>query len=119
MTERIDEAVIETLFQTGGLGLAVVDAEKRYVRINEEFAAMNGAPAADHIGRTPREVIPQIADAVEGVIDHVIQTKLPLKDVEVDPPGEAAPGPSVKVSLYPLLDQSDVIGVLAVAIAQP
>ena len=112
MTDRIDVATLEALFRAGGLGLAVVDTAKRYVRINEEFAAMNGVAASEHIGRTPREVIPQIAEAVESVLDHVLETKFPLIDVEVDPPGGGA---SVRVSLYPLLDEETAIGVLAVA----
>lgn len=118
MGERIDDVALETLFRARGLGLAMVDADKRYVRINDEFAAMNGASADAHIGRTPREVIPQIAEAVEGVLDHVIQTKLPLLDVEVDPPGDPSGGSRVRVSLYPLLAGTEVMGVLAVAIAR-
>lgn len=116
MGDRIDEVTLETLFQAGGVGLAVVDAEKRYVRINDEFAAQNGVPATDHIGRTPREVLPQIAEAVESILDHVLETRFPFLDVEVDPPGAPDGTRPVRVSLYPLLDGGTAIGVLAVAI---
>jgi PAS domain-containing protein len=116
--ERIDEVALDILFQARDLGLAMVDADKRYVRINEAFAAMNGAPVGAHIGYTPREVIPQIAEAVEGVLDHVLQTKLPLLNVEVDPSGDPSGAQSVRVSLYPLIDGTEVLGVLAVAMAR-
>lgn len=118
MGERIDEVALDTLFAARGLGLAMVDADKRYVRVNDAFAAMNGVSADAHIGRTPSEVIPQIAEAVEGVLDHVIGSKLPLVDLDVDAPGDVARGQSVRVSLFPLLDGTTVIGVLAVAIGQ-
>ena len=118
MTERIDEIALDTLFQARGLGLAMVDAEKRYVRVNEDFAAMNGVSVDAHLGRTPRDVIPQVAEAVEGAIDHVIQMKRPLLAADVDPPSDPEGSQHVQVSLYPLLDGDDVIGVLAVAIPQ-
>ena len=108
----IDQLILEALFRVGGLAVAVVDAEKRYVRVTDEFAALNGISADAHIGHTPREVIPKIADAVESVLDHVLQTKLPLTDLEVAPPEG---GPSVRVSLYPLIDDATAVGVLAIA----
>lgn len=114
--EQLDATILDALFQFAPLGLAVVDADKRYVRINDEFAAMNGVPAGDHLGRTPSEVIPTIAEAVESVLDHVMQTKLPLRDVEVPPPASSSIGETaVRVSLYPLLDGETAVGVLAIA----
>lgn len=114
--EQLDATILDALFRFAPMGFAVVDADKRYVRINDEFAAMNGAPASEHLGRTPREVIPAIAEAVESVIDHVLQTKLPLTDVEVPPPASAGMAEAVvRVSLYPLLDGETAVGVLAIA----
>ena len=49
---------IEAIYSAAPVGLAMFDRDLRYVSINERLAIMNGAPAADHIGKTPREVIP-------------------------------------------------------------
>src|SRR6185503_4882069 len=54
----IDAALTELLFRTAGVAVAVVDRDLRYVRVNDVLAAMNGRPAAAHIGRTLHEVIP-------------------------------------------------------------
>ncbi|MEU5539245.1 SpoIIE family protein phosphatase [Streptomyces sp. NPDC020362] len=40
------------------VGLAVLDTDLRYVTVNPALAAMHGAPEADHIGRTFREILP-------------------------------------------------------------
>ena len=117
----LEELALETLFHDAHLGLAIVDSDKRYLRVNERFAALNGVPAQEHIGRTPREVIPQIADAVESVLDHVLQTKLPMIGLEVPPPtGAMAPDAiSARVSLYPLIREGRAVGVLGVAETAP
>lgn len=116
-SERLDQIALDGLFRYASLGLALVDVDKRYVRVNDAFAAMNGIPADDHIGRTPREVIPEVAAAVESVLDHVLQTKLPMVGLEVDTPGagEISDRRSVRVSLYPLVDDGVAVGVLGIA----
>lgn len=50
---------LETVFQMAPVGLAVVDRDYRFVHVNASLAAMNGIPAADHIGRSLRELIPR------------------------------------------------------------
>ena len=52
---------LETLYRTAPVGLCLVDRDLRYVRINERLAAINGKPPGEHIGRTIREIIPEIA----------------------------------------------------------
>ena len=49
---------IGAIYSAAPVGIAMFDRDLRYVSINERLAQMNGAPAADHIGKTPREVIP-------------------------------------------------------------
>lgn len=113
---HLDDAALDVLFQVAPVGLGLLDADKRYVRINEILAGLNGLPVADHIGRTPREALPKIGDAVESVIEHVIETKLPMIDLELEPPGGDTPA---RVSLYPLLEDQRVIGVLGVVDTRP
>ena len=112
----LDEVTLDALFRSAPVGLSLVDAEKRYVRVNDRWAALNGVPAEDHIGRTPRDVIPDVAAAVESVLNHVLESKLPMTDLEVSPPtGEKTEGTSVLVSLYPLVSEGVALGVLGIA----
>jgi len=63
------------LFQTAGAGVAFVDAELRYVRVNDALAAMNGLPAAAHVARPVRDVLPPAsADALERLLRRVMAT---------------------------------------------
>ena len=55
---------LEHLYRTAPLGLALIDRDMRYVRINNRLAAFNGRPAVDHIGRTIREMVPAFADRI-------------------------------------------------------
>ena len=48
------------------LGLCYFDADLRWVHINEWLAAVNGPPVSDHLGRTIGELLPDLAQAVEG-----------------------------------------------------
>src|SRR3954469_4202250 len=57
--------LLDTLFATAPVGLAFLDVEQRYVRINPALAAMNGAAVEDHLGRrvidVPGPLGPQLA----------------------------------------------------------
>ena len=50
-------SLLDTVFSTAPVGLALVDRELRFVRVNETFAAFNGAPGREHVGRTVPEVL--------------------------------------------------------------
>jgi len=73
--EQLDE--LEHLYDTAPVGLSLVDCELRYLRVNKRLAEMNGKPVSAHIGRTIREVLPEIATSVEGRLRRVIETGEP------------------------------------------
>ncbi len=43
-------ALVEAIFISAPVGIAVFDLESRYVRVNDAYAALSGVPAADHVG---------------------------------------------------------------------
>jgi len=98
--------------------MAFLDRELRYVRINDSLAELNGLPAAAHIGRTVREVLPEIAPIVEPMLMRVIETGEPLLDFEVS--GKTARSPETRTwlsSYYPLRNPSGkVSGIGAVLV---
>ena len=65
------------------VGLFVLDTELRYRRINAYLARLNGQPAAAHLGRTLREMVPGLADQAEPLLRHVLQTGTPVLNVEI------------------------------------
>jgi PAS domain S-box-containing protein len=86
-------AEIEAIYQTAPIGLCVLDTSLRFVRINERLAEMDGLPAAAHIGRTVREITPDIADVVESIMRNVLTTGVAVLDYEIT--GEKRAGPGV------------------------
>jgi PAS domain S-box-containing protein len=76
-------AELEAYYDTAPVGLCVLDTDLRYVRLNERLAEINGVPIDEHLGRTVREVLPEIADRVEPLLMRVIETGEPLRDVEI------------------------------------
>ena len=79
-------------YHTAPVGLCDVDRDLRYIRVNEHLAALNGRPAADHIGRAIREVIPDVAPVLEPIFQKVIATGEPVLGVEVRPPSPVDAG---------------------------
>src|SRR2546425_2221862 len=100
-------AELEQLYRTAPIGLALVGQNLKYVRVNDALAAMSGIPAAEHIGRQLRQIIPDAAATVEPLYRQVLESGLPLIDVELRTAIQAQPGVvrDFLVSYYPLLGE--------------
>jgi PAS domain S-box-containing protein len=72
LRDRLSE--IEAIYHNTPIGLALLDRDLRFVRINAALAEMNGVPAANHIGRLVWDVVPAMRDASEPHMRHVLQT---------------------------------------------
>jgi PAS domain S-box-containing protein len=114
LAERLAE--LELLYDTAPVGLAMVDTELRFVRINDRLAVINGRPAAAHIGVPVRDVIPNLAPQIEPLYRRVIETGEPVLNFEVH--GVTPADPAERdwlVSHYPVVDRDGrVFGVNAV-----
>ena len=86
-------AELEALYRTADAGLALLDRDLRYVRLNERLAAMNGMPLEAHLGRTVREVVPGLADAAERAFGQVFETGEPISGWKLE--GETARQPGI------------------------
>lgn len=77
-------AELEAVYEIMPAGLAVLDGDLRYVRVNELLARFNGVSAAEHIGRTVREVVPDVAASVEATFRRVFETGEPMEALEFE-----------------------------------
>ncbi len=85
LRDRLSE--IEAIYNNTPIGLALLDRDLRYIRINAALAEMNGVPAGDHIGRVVWDVVPAMRDASEPHLRHVLQTgDLVRKEVSGESP---------------------------------
>jgi PAS domain S-box-containing protein len=85
-------AEIEAIYQSAPIGLNFLDTELRFVRINERLAEINGLPVEAHIGRTIRELLPELADTAEAILRPILETGEPLLNVEIIGETPAQPG---------------------------
>ena len=65
---------IETLYQYAPVGMALIDRDLNFIRVNEHFAQMNDLSAKDHVGRSIYEVGPDLAPAAEAMFRSVLDT---------------------------------------------
>ena len=74
MRSKRDADEIATIYATAPIGLCVFDRHLRYQRINAQLAQMNGVSVEGHIGKTVREILPEMADELERMAAQVFAT---------------------------------------------
>jgi len=101
-------ASVDLLLRHTPLGLAIHDADFRYVRVNHALAEMNGVPARAHAGRSVRELLGDAAaDVLEPLLRQVHRTREPVTIESLRVPlASAAPGDERYFSLIysPIVD---------------
>lgn len=73
---------IDTLYKTAPVGMAVVDRNRRYLKINQRFADLTGNPIDSHIGRTISDATPLMSERMRGPIDEIFERGKEVSDVE-------------------------------------
>jgi two-component system, cell cycle sensor histidine kinase and response regulator CckA len=76
-------ALLDTVFRGTPVGLAFVDRELRFVRINDALAALNRTTVEAHLGRTVSEVLGASASLVVPLFEEVFRTGAPVLDREI------------------------------------
>ena len=110
-------AELEFIYAHAPIGLAVLDRDLRFVRINRTLAEINGFTPEAHIGRTVGEIVPDLEDQAEAVLRRILETGEPVHDVEVVGETPAHPG-EIRVwreSFLPLHgEDGEILGISAV-----
>ena len=105
------QAHFDAFFAGANAGMLILDHQLRYVEINEVMAQTNGVCAADHIGRSVREVLPELAPTVEPMLQGILDTGQPILECELV--GETAKEPGIirywEASYYPLRNENGII----------
>jgi len=74
---------LQLIYETAPVGLAFLTPDCRYLQINKHLTEICGISVADHIGRTVRETVPQVADEVEKLVQAIVRSGEPVTGVEV------------------------------------
>ncbi|HUZ28537.1 MAG TPA: PAS domain-containing protein [Solirubrobacteraceae bacterium] len=115
--EHRAHALLEAVFEHAPVGLAFIDTENRFQRINAMLAEINGLPSDAHIGPTVAEVVPALWPQLEPLHDRVLDSGQAVFDQEISGETPASPGEerTWRVSFYPVKDVEKVIGTGVVA----
>ncbi len=113
-------AMVDTLLATSPVGIAFLDRELRYQRVNKTLADINHLPVEAHLGRTVRQVVPPlVAAVVEPVLRQVLATGEPSGNFEFSTPPELAlrQERTWLCSYYPVRTQAgELLGVGAIVL---
>jgi PAS domain S-box-containing protein len=74
---------LQLVYDTAPIGLAFLTPDCRYVLINQRLTEICGISITEHIGRSVRETVPQVADQVELIVRTVVDTGVPIIGVEI------------------------------------
>ncbi|GAB4282417.1 MAG: hypothetical protein Fur0025_11620 [Oscillatoriaceae cyanobacterium] len=112
------QARFDAFFHNSNVGMAIYDDQLRYMQINDALAEMNGIPAADHLGKTLEEVIPDLAPVVTPIYLEVMASGQSLVNQELSGFTPKQPGflRHWIVSYFPLMGESGCIGLGVVVV---
>ncbi len=107
-------ALVEGLFGGAEFGLALLDAELRFVRVNAVMAHINGLSEEEHLGRTMAELWPGLADTATEGARQALETGRGVRDLRIsfrarDDDAER----SFDCSYYPVAENGEMVGVWA------
>jgi PAS domain S-box-containing protein len=105
-------AQLQAVYDGAPVGLAFIDVNMRYVSINRRLADMNGYPIEAHLGRTVREMIPELFPTVEPFIKRALSGESVLGVEMTKPPSGPNPGSTILLTYEPAFDEGgEVVGV--------
>ena len=85
-------ALRAALMDVTPVGFAFFDRDLRYVHVNTALAAMNGLPAARHLGHHVTEVMPDLGRLLAPRLQQALETDAPVQDTCLQVQTPAAPG---------------------------
>ncbi len=115
-TERM--AQLKAIYDSAPIGLCYLDREFRHVSVNNRMAEMNGATIEAHIGRTMKEMRPDLISRIETYLTRALSgeaiSRIDFFEMSEIP---RRPARTVLWSYQPAFDEArEVIGVLITAL---
>jgi PAS domain S-box-containing protein len=83
---------LKALYQNAPVGLALLDRDLKFVRVNEALAHLNGVSVDGHGGRYAFDIMPSLKESVEPLMRQVLETGQAVANVEIEGETPHAPG---------------------------
>jgi PAS domain S-box-containing protein len=98
-----EAGLLADMLDAAPIGFACFDHELRFLHVNRRVLEVTGLPREEHVGRTMREVVPDLADVLEAHARAVLTSGRAQPSVEIS--GEVAGARSHwTTSWYPVRD---------------
>ena len=107
-------AVLETVLTNAPVGLAFLDDQLRFLRVNETLARYNNLAPEDHVGLDVRELDRDLGECIEPLLYRVLTTRRPVVNIALTCAPARRPGEHCRwlTSYYPLATpEGQTIGV--------
>jgi len=104
---------LQAIYDGSPVGLCLLDQQMRYVSLNRRLAQMNGAPAAAHLGKTPRDIIPRVFPQIEPHILRALRGESSQGvEIQKSPAQDGSIGQTLMAWYQPVRDEArEVLGV--------
>jgi PAS domain S-box-containing protein len=77
------QPALQLIYDTAPTGRACLSPDCRYLQINQRLTEICGISVEDHLGRSVRDCVPALAEAVEGIVRSILKTGEPVIGIEV------------------------------------
>jgi PAS domain S-box-containing protein len=78
-------SLLDSMLANAPIGLAFVDRNSRFVRVNQIFADLTGMSVSRHLGRTLHDVLPQsVAKEMDSAVQRVFSSEDPVRNLELN-----------------------------------
>jgi PAS domain S-box-containing protein len=114
-TQRL--AQLQAIYDGAPVGLCFLDRNLRYVSLNRKLAEMNGSSVSAHLGRTVKEMVPEMYPNFEAHLLRALEGEA-MEGIEVVRPSKAEGEPDrvTLISYQPAWDEADEVIGISVAV---
>ena len=102
------------LYETAPVGMALIDRNCRFLKVNQRFADLGARDVDSHLGRSIRDIHPMLADRMEGCIAEVFERGREITNVDVTVRLEGGRGQDFLIDFYPYDEdgEASAVGVI-------
>jgi len=112
------EQQLDAFFSNAPVGLAIIDKELHFQRINEPFAKLNGLDSREQVGKPLRDVVVELFSQIEPLLRTVARTGEPVLNHELK--GQVPSTPGVMgwwlKSIFPIVKDGDAVTQMGIVV---
>ncbi|CAD5982684.1 Virulence sensor protein BvgS [Planktothrix tepida] len=114
------QQLLDAFITSAPVGMTVLDDQLKFAFINQALAEINGISVEEHIGKTPWDIVPDLAIKQEKIFHEVLNEGRTILSIEIS--GETLKQPGVNrtwlVSYFPIRSQSQKPIAIGIVVAE-